>query len=210
MDEIETKLYALMGVAEHQQQVVDSALAGLDTRQAELTKMAAQLQTVIQKMLAAAGAAASDGAALGVKAALENASQTATDAVARACKPLLAGLAGVETQAAAAEGKLRGAVKWFGWRWVVLAGATACGAILAVTLAAWVAVWWQRSQLADMRAERDKISREVAAAQNTLALLEKHTGGVRYAKGSDGRFILVPNGFDSLNCVGDVPCIRLK
>lgn len=210
MDEIETKLYSLMGIVEHQQQVVDSALAGLDTRQAELTKMVAQLQTVIQKMLPAARGAASDGAALGVKAALENASQSATDVVARACKPLLAGLAGVETQAVAAEGRLKDAVKWFSWRWVVLAGGAACGAILAVTLAAWVAVWWQRSQLADLNAERDKISSEVAAAQNTLAVLVKKTGGVRYAKGRDGRFILVPTGFDSLNCVGDIPCIRLK
>ncbi len=210
MDELETKLCGMVDIAERQQEAINTALAGLDARQIELTKSATQLQTVMQKMLPAAGAAASAGAAQGVKVALENASQTATDAAAQACQPLLSGLAGVAVQIAAAEGRLKGAVKWFGWRWAALAGATACGAILAVTLAAWGAVWWQRTQLAELKAERDQISNEVAAAQSTLAALEKRTGGVRYAQGRDGRFILVRKGFETANCVGNVPCIRLK
>lgn len=210
MDDIEKNLYLLMEVAEQQQKAVSAALAGLDKRQIELTQTAAQLQAIGQQLVPKAAQAASDGAARAVKTELENASQTATAAVAAACKPLLAGLAGVTGETATAEGQLKEAVKWFGWRWAALAAATACGAILAVTLAAWGAVWWQRSQLADLKIERDQVSGEVAAAQSTLAALNKRTGGVRYVEGTDGHFILVRKGFEQANCVGDVPCIKLK
>jgi hypothetical protein len=210
MDDAEKKLYLLMEIAEQQQQAVKAALAALEARQTTLVKTSAQLQTVMQTMLPAAEAAARKGATEAVKAALENASKTATDAVAKSCQPLLAGLAGVTGQASAAEDKLKGAVEWFGWRWAALAASTACGAILALLLSAWGMVWWQRAQLAEVKAERAKLGDEVAAAKSTLAALEKRTGGVRYAEGSDGRFILVRKGFETLNCVGDVPCIRLK
>lgn len=210
MDDIEKNLYLLMEVAEQQQKAVSAALAGLDKRQIELTQTAARLQEIGQQLVPKAAQAASDGAARAVKTELENASQTATAAVAEACKPLLAGLAGVTGETATAEGQLKAAVKWFGWRWAGIAGATACGAILAVTLAAWGAVWWQRSQLADLTAERDRISGEVGEAQSTLAALTKRTGGVRYVNASDGKFINVPGGFEQMTCIGNVPCIRLK
>ncbi|MDM5182024.1 hypothetical protein PO883_33155 [Massilia sp. DJPM01] len=210
MDDIEKNLYLLMEVAEQQQKAVSTALAGLDKRQIELAKTAVQLQGIGEQLVPKAAQAASEGAARGVKTELESASQTASDAVAVACQPLLAGLAGVAGETATAEGQLKEAVKWFGWRWAALAAATACGAILAVTLAAWGAVWWQRSQLADLKIERDQVNGEVTAAQSTLAALNKRTGGVRYVNASDGKFINVPGGFKAMTCVGNVPCIRLK
>ena len=211
MDDIEQNLYRLMELADQQQMAVSVALAGLDKRQIELTQTAARLEEVGQQLVPKAAQAASDGAARAVKTALENASQTATAAVAEACKPLLAGLAGVTGETATAEGQLKAAVKWFGWRWAGIAGATACGAILAVTLAAWGAVWWQRSQLANLTVERDQVSGELAAAQNTLAALNKRTGGVRYMETEKGRFILVPRGYDvGWTCNENVSCIRLK
>ena len=211
MDEIEEKLCALMRIAEEQQAAVQGALAAVEQQQIELSKATVQLQTIIgQQLVPAVQKAAVIGATQAVKNALENASQIASTAVAESCKPLLAGMAGVASQAAEAEGRLKGAVQWFGWRWAGVAGSIALGAILALGLAAWGMVWWQRSQLADLQAAREKITHEVAAAQSTLAVLEKRTGGVRYAEGSDGRFILVRKGFETRNCVGNVPCIQLK
>ena len=211
MNEIEKALYALMEAAAEQQATVNVALSTLEQQQTELAKATAQLQTLIgQQLVPAVQKAAIVGATQAVNAALENASQMASAAVAESCKPLLAGMAGVVAQATAAEGRLKGAVQWFGWRWAGVAGSIAFGAILALGLAAWGMVWWQRSQLADLQAEREKITHEVAAAQSTLAVLEKRTGGVRYAESRDGRFILVRKGFETRNCVGNVPCIRLK
>lgn len=209
MDEKEQALFGLMQVAKEQQQAINAALAALKNRQTDLTETAMHLQTVIQTLLPAARAAAHEGATKAVKAALENASQTAVDAVAQSCQPLLVGLAGVEAQAEAAEGQLKEAVKWFGWRWAGIAAATACGAILAVTLVAWGAVWWQRSQLAGLKVERDQVSAEVAAAQSTVAELEKRTGGVRYEESKKGRFIVTRKGYDAWTCE-DMECIRLK
>jgi len=210
MDENEQEFfYALVETAREQQKAVSTALAGLDKSKNELTKAAATLQEYGKQLVPNAGKAASEGAAQAVKTALENASQTAIDAVAVSCKPLLAGLAGVTGETATAEGQLKEAVKWFGWRWAGIAAATACGAILAVTLAAWGAVWWQRSQLDNLKAERDQITAEVAAAQSTVAELEKRTGGVRYEETKKGRFIVPRKGYDAWTC-DDIPCIRLK
>jgi hypothetical protein len=211
MNEIEKGLYALMEAAAEQQASVNVALAALEQQQIELAKTTVQLQTLIgEQLVPAVQKAAIVGAAQAVKKALENASQIASAAVAESCQPLLVGMAGVATQATAAEAKIKGAVQWFGWRWAGLAGSIAFGAILALGLATWGMVWWQRGQLADLKAEREKITHDVAAAQSMLAVLEKRTGGVRYAEGSEGRFILVRKGFEKHNCVGNVPCIRLK
>lgn len=205
MDEINTKLFRFMELAEEQQKAVSTALAGLEKSKTDLTKAATALQEYGKQLAPNVAKAASESAAQAVKTALENASQTATDAVAKSCKPLLDGLAGVEKQAAAIESKLAGVAKWFGWRFA----ATACGAVLMVIVAAWGVTWWQRSQLADLKTERDQINAEVAAAQNTLAVLDKHLGGARYVEAPDGQFIRAPGGV-LMTCIGKVPCIKLK
>lgn len=206
MNEIEQNLFGLMELAKEQQIAINTALVGLAKSKIELAQAAAGLQEYGKQIVQKVGSAASEGATQAVKAALENASQTAAGAVVESCQPLLAGLTAVTRQTYAAESKLKNAVEWLGWRLAAVVGAIAGVVILSM----WMAVWWQRSQLDDLKAERDKISGEVAAAQSTLAALTKRTGGVRYVNASDGRFINVPDGFDAMTCVGNVPCIRLK
>ena len=63
-----------------------------------MTQATSVLQRVGQQLVPEAGKAAGDGAAHAIQLALENVSQTATDAVLKACQPLLAGLAGVAAQ----------------------------------------------------------------------------------------------------------------
>ncbi len=208
---MEEKLYGLMEIAEQQQRAVSTALAAQEKQQAALANTVVQLQSLIGRQLVSATEnAAHSGATEAVRCALANAGKEATQAVAESCRPLLAGLAGVAAQAATAESQLKGAVGWFGWRWAGLAGSIALGAILALVLSAWGAVWWQRAQLDELKAERTRLAEEVTAARSTLAIFEKRTGGVRYVEGSDGRFLLIRNDFDKLKCVGDVPCARLK
>ena len=205
MDEINAKLYRFMELAEEQQKAVSTALAGLEKSKTDLTKAATALQAYGEQLVPNTGKAASEGAAKAVKTAMENASQTATDAVAISCKPLLDGLAGVEKQAVVIEGKLAGMSKWFGWRFAM----TVCGAIAVVIIAVWGATWRERSQLADLKAERDQISAEVAAAQSTLTALETHIGKARILDAPDGLFILAPGGV-LMKCIDKVPCIKLK
>jgi cell division protein FtsB len=184
-------LYGLMAVAQEQQQAVQTALAGLAQRETALAATVARLQTLEHALVPAVQKAAHAGAVAAMQRGLADASQTV--------------LAGMTTQAAAAETRLRNAVAWFTWRWAALAGAL----VLAVAIAAWSVVAWQRSQIAALQVEREQWTAEVDAAQATVAQLEKKTGGVHYLDAANGRFIVARRGFEAMTCDG-VPCIRLK
>jgi len=184
-------LYGLMAVAQEQQQAVQTALAGLAQREAALAATVARLQGLEHALVPAVQKAAHAGAVAAMQRGLADASQTV--------------LSGLTTQAAAAETTLRNAVAWFTWRWATLAGAL----VLAVAIAAWSVVAWQRSQIAALQVEREQWTAEVDAAQATVAQLEKKTGGVHYVAASNGRFIVAQRGFEAMTCDG-TPCIRLK
>lgn len=210
MDEMQQQLFGLMEMAEGQQKAVGATLAALVRQQAELGRVVAQLKEAGQGLVPAVEAAAGTGAEAGIKAELETLAKDAAAALEIATRPVLDRLRGVGAQAEAAEAQLKGAAAWFGWRWVALVGALGAGAIAAVLVAAWGLVWWERSQVEGLQAERARLSGEVAAAQATLDLLDKRTGGVRYAEASDGRFLLVRKGFEAMTCVNNTPCVRLK
>lgn len=181
------RLYGLMAVAQEQQQAVQAAIAGLAQREAALAATVARLQALEQSLPPAVQKAAM----VGTQRGLSETSQAV--------------FAGVIAQTAAAETKLRDAVAWFGWRWTALAGTL----VLAVAIAAWSVVAWQRSQIAALRIEHAQWAAEVQAAQATVARLEQKTGGVHYLDATNGRFIVVRRGFEAMTCDG-VPCIRLK
>ena len=180
-------LYGLMAVAQEQQQAVQTAIDGLAQREAALAATVARLQALEHSLPLAVQKAAM----VGTQRGLAETSQAV--------------FAGVIAQTAAAETKLRNAVAWFGWRWAALAGT----GVLAVAIAAWSVVAWQRSQIAALRIEHAHWSAAVDAAQATVAQLEKKTGGVQYRAASNGRFIVVRRGFEAMTCDG-TPCIRLK
>lgn len=210
MDDKEQVVFLLLETAEIQQQAVGAALAALVQHQADLGAAVAALKTAGQALAPTVASAARTGATKAVQDELATPAQTAAAALEKSAAPLLARLDCIAAEAGKAEARLKGAVAWFTWRWMALAAVAAFGAILALLLGAWGAVWQERSQLADARAERENLAAEVSEAKAMLAVLDRRTGGVRYVEASDGRFIVIPKGFDALTCVGKTPCVRLK
>lgn len=210
MDDRQQQLFGLMEMAESQQKAVGEALVALGKQQAALIETVLQLRTTGQALVPAVKTAADMGVGAAVKAELGTLAEDAKTALEKSTQPVLDRLAGIVTQAEAAEAKIKGAVAWFGWRWAAVAGAVGVGVILGVVLIAWGLIWWERSQLTDLRAERDKVTGEVSDAQATLAVLEKRSGGVYYREAKEGRFLLIPKGYEALKCVNDMPCVRLK
>lgn len=98
----------------------------------------------------------------GQQSAMLQAVQTGTaQAVNEAARPLIGELSGVVQAASQAEGKLSGAVTAFGWRWALLVGCLGSGAIVALLVSAWLAVWWQRYQVEDLAEQKAALLEEV-------------------------------------------------
>jgi hypothetical protein len=214
----ERALGGLMEVAESQQHAVDTVLNGLKHLHGNLTHAVAELETLGQKLPVSVESAATQGVARALHAQLQTVSEATMRAMAIAFKPqyerLKAATAAAETAdqalkktVAGIEGRLHHAEKQFGWRWALVAGALTCGAIVALAAAAWSVVWWQREQLTDLQTQNERLITEIVQGQTMLEQLTKKTGGVRYVVASDGRFIIVPKGFDPTTCLSDhLPC----
>jgi|GEM_PF-6076807 len=182
-------LYALMEVATEQQQAVNTALAALNQQHTTLKNTTGALQAIInEQLIVATEKAAGKGATAAVKTALADITEQATDA----------------------EQKLKGAVAWFGWRWGLLATGIGFGVVLAMVLCTWTLLWWQRSQLDDIKAEKAQLNEDIATAQQTLDMLNSKTGGVRYVDATNGRFLLINKGYEVKECNNKTPCIKLK
>lgn len=138
---------------------------------AEVRKAAAEAVPAIQK-------AAGEAVGASVRQSLAGASDAAAKALSEASRPIVGQLSGVVKAAGEAEGQISGAVAAFGWRWAVLAGGAAAGGIVAVLLAAWLAVWWERHQVEQLAEQRQALAADVAQLQATVSALEKRGGRV--------------------------------
>ena len=149
-DETQLKIYGLIDVAEQHQAELSAAIKAL---KAEREALRAEVAATVRQSLAGA-------------------SQTAATALETATAPILNRLNGVVTAAAQAEGKLRGAVAWFSWRWVAVAGASAAGLLLASFLTITLLDKFYQIELDDLRAE-------VAEQQAALKTLNAKGGKAR-------------------------------
>lgn len=197
MDE---QLFGLMAVAEEQQKAVKAALDGLAAERAALAKAAAALAGVAGEVRKAAAEAipaiedaADEAVGASVRRSLAGASAAAAKALGEASRPIVERLSGVVQAAGEAEGKLSGAVAAFGWRWAMLAGGAAAGGIVAVLLAAWLAVWWQRHQVESLSEQKAALLGEVAQLQANVAALEKKGGRIVMAT-CGGRLCIEASG----------------
>ena len=71
-----------------------------------------------------------------------------------------------------AEAKLNRAVANFGKRWLMLAGASVAGLLFALLITVYAAVWWERSELESLKAEK-------AAMQENIARLDQLKGHIK-------------------------------
>lgn len=186
------QLFGLMAVAEEHQKAVKAALDGLTAERAALAKERAAVAQAAASVAGVAGEvrkaaaeavpaiqkAAGEAVGAAVRQSLAGASEAAAKALGEASGPIVGQLAGVVKAAGEAEGKLSAAVAAFGWRWAMLAGGAAAGGIVAVLLAAWLAVWWQRHQVEQLAEQKAALLGEVAQLQANVAALEKRGGRI--------------------------------
>lgn len=168
----EQQLFGMMAVLEEQQKAVKAAIDGLAAERAATTKERAFMAQVLVAVNNAAGGvrkAVGDAAAVSVTESLAGASEAAAGALGEASKPVVERLERVAKAVIGAESRLNGAVAAFGWRWAMVAGGAAAGAILTVLLVAWISVGWQRHQV-------ETLSEEVAQLKATAADLAKRGG----------------------------------
>ena len=102
----------------------------------------------------------------------QDVSKEAQSAVKASVDPVIQSLSGVVTAANHAEAKLNRAVAAFGRRWLMLAGVSAASACCALLLTVYAAVWWERSELESLKAEK-------AAMQENIARLDKLKGHIK-------------------------------
>lgn len=210
--DIEQQLYGLLEIADTQQQAIADALALLQKRNGELARLTALLLTTTQALTPAVENAARCAARDAVTAVLAAPGASTEQALQQAAQPAFAGLQRIGQQIAAVEQRAQTVLQGFNRRWAWLAGITAGAALLSLTVLAHGVLSWERHQLEELRHEREQLETEVEGAQQTLALLTAKTGGVRYQRTERGRFLLLPQGYDSRwQCDGGrTPCIRLN
>jgi hypothetical protein len=185
------QLFGLMAVAEEHQKAVKAAIDGLTAERAALAKERAAVAQAAASVAGVAGEvrkAAAEAVGASVRQSLAGASDAAAKALGEASKPIVGQLSGVVKAAGEAEGKLSGAVAAFGWKWAVVAGGAAAGGIVAVLLAAWLAVWWQRHQVEQLAEQKAALLGEVAQLQASAEEWAKRGGRAKLEKcGDQGR-----------------------
>jgi hypothetical protein len=180
-----------MAAAEDQQKAVKTLLDALAAERAALAKERAGVAQAAASVAGVAGEvrkAAAEAVGASVRQSLAGASDAAAKALGEASKPIVGQLSGVVKAAGEAEGKLSGAVAAFGWKWAVVAGGAAAGGIVAVLLAAWLAVWWQRHQVEQLAEQKAALLGEVAQLQASAEEWAKRGGRAKLEKcGDQGR-----------------------
>lgn len=192
------QLFNLMALAEDQQKAAQAALDGLAAERAALAQERAALEQAAASIRRAASDTAQElqeavGEAVG--RSLAGASETAANALSAATGPIVGQLSGAVQAADEAGDKLHRAATAFGWRWVAMAAAAAAGGIVAVVLAAWLTVWWQRHQVNSLAEQKAALAADVAQMRANVATLAKKGGRIVMAD-CDGRLCIEVNSKD--------------
>ena len=152
------QLFGLMALAQEQQKAVKTAIDGLAIKRAALAKeraalaqaatdvagVASDVGRAAAQAVPAVRQAAAEAVDASVKQSLTGSADVAAAALGNAAKLTIDRLSGMVRIAGEVEGKLSGAVTSFGWKWATVAGGAAAGGIVAMLLAGWLAVWWER------------------------------------------------------------------
>jgi hypothetical protein len=100
-------------------------------------------------------------------------------------------LSGAARAADQAEGKLTNAVASFGWKWAGVAAGAAAGGIMAILLAGFLSVGWQRHQVEELKGERAALLDEVAQLQVQAEDWAKRGGRAKLEACGDQRRLCV-------------------
>jgi hypothetical protein len=157
----EEQLLVLLGMTEQQQKTITAAVEELKKQTASLNGIAPELQKAVQVAIVAS-----------LARSMGDVSKEAQSAVKASVDPVIQSLSGVVAAANQAEAKLNRAVAAFGRRWLLLASVSAATVFFALLMAVHAAVWWERSELESLKAEK-------AAMQENIARLDKLKGHIK-------------------------------
>jgi len=154
-------LGVLLSITEQQQKAITEAVEELKKQTASLNGVAPDLQKAVQAAIVAS-----------LARSMGDVAQGAQTAVKASIDPVLQSLSGVVKAANQAEAKLNSAVSAFGKRWLMLAGVSTASAFFALLMTVYAAVWWERSELESLKAEK-------ATLQENIASLDKLKGHIK-------------------------------
>jgi hypothetical protein len=154
-------LGVLLGMTEQQQKAIAGAIEELKKQTASLNGVAPELQKAVQAAIVAS-----------LARNMGDVAQGAQNAVKASVDPIIQSLSGVVAAANQAEEKLNRATANFGKRWLMLAGASVAGLLFALLITVYAAVWWERSELESLSAEK-------ATLQENIARFDKLKGHIK-------------------------------
>jgi prefoldin subunit 5 len=159
--DVERKIYGLLETVEQQQKSLSIAAQALD-----------QTRHTIGLLVDEVKEASAAGASAGAAQALEQAGML----VAEAAAPTIAELRQAASSAPRIESRLRRAVLVASWQPFALV-VTGCAALV---LAVWVAVAWQRNELAEIQDQKSALEGQIAALQATVEELAAKGGKIKF------------------------------
>ena len=166
MDELRNNLYGLMKVVQEQQKMLDGTLAKLEAERAALAReRSAMGQTVMQS----------------VKQSMSGVADTVSNEMQKAIKPSVDTLKTSVGSAHDASNRLSVSINRVqsAWTWRILM--LAVGVLLIVGLAIYGLLWWERSQVEDLKATRQALQADINRMQPVVKDLEKRGGALQWS-----------------------------
>jgi hypothetical protein len=99
----------------------------------------------------------------------------ARTALEAAVKPVTEQFLGLAQRILQLEAKARNAMTWFSAKWIAL---TAAG-FVGMSAMAWASVWWQRSAMHELTAQKTALEADIAEMQVNAAALAKKGGRIK-------------------------------
>lgn len=161
MDELRNKLYGVMTVVERQQKMLDQTLEKLEAERAALARERSSMgQTVTQS----------------VKQSMSGVADTVSNEMQKAIKPSVDTLQTSVGMAHDAGQRLSFSMSRVqsAWTWLILM--LSVGVLLIVGLAAYGLVWWERSQVEDLKAYRQSLQADINRMKPVVTDLERRGG----------------------------------
>ena len=166
MDELRNNLYGLMKVVQEQQKMLDGTLAKLEAERAALARERSSMGQVITQS---------------VKQSMSGVADTVSQALQGAIKPSVDTLKASVGLADNASNRLSASMSRVqsAWTWRILW--MTIGVLLIVGLAAYGLVWWERSQVEDLKAYRQALQADINRMKPVVTDLERRGGALQWS-----------------------------
>ncbi len=168
----------LLEALQSQIDALNTATLAAQRAAAIVSKSAATVELAARNVVPVIHKATGEAVGGAVRDSLAEVSQTASGALETAVKPILGKLSGLVRTASEAESNLNAATDSFGWKWVAVASVIGAGVIVTISVVAWGAIWYQRSQIESLAGQKTQLEAQVAD-------LEKRGGRIKLEKCGD-------------------------